>query len=109
MDDRIPDNAAAIVAEVKEHEAELGKLIAGKRLDKVHEVAFEIRDLVYALPDKSTDLAADKLNKIKADSKFVASLADRLDKSGDANDQAATESNFRKLQSPLKEIESQYP
>lgn len=105
---KIPDNAAAIVAEVKGHEAELGKLIAEKKLNKVHEVAFEIRDLVNALPDESTDLAPDKLGKVKTDAKFVASLADRLDKSGDANDQAGTEANFKKLQTILKEIEAQY-
>ncbi len=106
---KIPDNAAAIVAEVKEHEAELGKLIAEKKLNKVHEVAFEIRDLVNALPEKSTGLAVDKVSKVKADAKFVDSLAERLDKTGDANDQAGTEANFKKLQSVLKQIESQYP
>lgn len=105
----IPDSAAGIVKEVKEHQAELGKLIADKKLDKVHEVAFEIRDLVNALPDKSTDLNADKLSKVKADAKFVASLADRLDKSGDSKDQAGTEANFKKLQTVLTGIESQYP
>lgn len=106
---KIPDTAAGIVKEVKEHEADLGKIIADKKLDKVHEVAFAIRDLVKALPEKSTGLDAEKLGKLKSNAKFVASLADRLDKSGDANDQAGTESNFRKLQPILKEIESLYP
>ncbi len=106
---KIPDTVAAIWSEVKEHEEELGKTIAEKKLDKVHEIAFEIRDYVNALPDKSKDLPADKLAKVKASAKFVASLADRLDKSGDANDQAGTEANFKRLQTILKDIETQYP
>ncbi|MBI3849185.1 MAG: transporter [Verrucomicrobia bacterium] len=106
---KIPDTAAGILKEVKEHEEELGKIITDKKLNKVHEVAFEIRDLVNALPNKSKDLPADKLSKVKANAKFVASLADRLDKSGDANDQAGTETNFKKLQDLLKQIRALYP
>jgi rubrerythrin len=106
---KIPDTAAGIFKEVKEHEEELAKIITDKKLDKVHEVAFEIRDLVNALPDKSKDLAADKLAKLKSDAKFVASLADRLDKSGDDKDQAGTEANFKKLQDLLKQVRALYP
>lgn len=106
---KMPDTVAGIWSEVKEHEEQLGKIIADKKLDKVHEVAFEIRDMVNTLPDKSKDLAADKLAKVKSNAKFVADIADRLDKSGDANDQAGTEANFKKLQGFLKTIEAQYP
>ncbi|MBI1871296.1 MAG: hypothetical protein HYS07_08905 [Chlamydiae bacterium] len=105
----IPATLSGIWAEVKEHEEELGKIIADKKLDKVHEVAFEIRDRVNALPDKSMDLASDKLAKVKSNAKFVANLAKRLDDSGDAGDQVATEANFKKLQGLLKTIEAQYP
>jgi rubrerythrin len=107
--EKIPDTVAGIWSEVKEHEEELGRIIADKKLDKVHEAAFEIRDMVNALPDKSKDLAADKLAKVKTNAKYVADIAKRLDESGDANDQAATEANFKKLQAFLKTIEAQYP
>jgi rubrerythrin len=107
--EKTPDTVAGIWSEVKEHEVQLGKIIADKKLDKVHEVAFEIRDMVNALPDKSKDLPADKLAKVKSNAKFVADLAKRLDESGDANDQAGTEANFKKLQGILKTIEAQYP
>ena len=106
---KIPDTSADILKEVKQHEDELGKTITSKKLDDVHHHAFAIRDLINALPDKSKDLAADKLTKLNANAKFVTSLADRLDKSGDANDQAGTESNFKKLQGVLKEIRALYP
>lgn len=107
--EKTPDTPAGIWSEVKEHEEELGKAIAEKKLGQVHEIAFEIRDMVNALPAKSKDLAADKQAKIKAYAKYVADIAERLDKSGDANDQATTEVNFKKLQGFLKTIEAQYP
>ena len=105
----IPDTSASILKKLKGREDELAKTITDKKLDDVHHHAFAIRDLVNVLPDESKDLAADKLSKLKANAKFVASLADRLDKSGDANDQAGTESNLKKLQAILKEIRALYP
>ena len=105
----IPNTVGGIWAEVKEHEEELGKTIADKKLDKVHEAAFEIRDLVNALPDKSMDLPADNLAKVKSSARYVADIANRLDESGDAGDQVATEANFTKLQGLLKTVEAQYP
>lgn len=106
---KIPDTAAGILMDVKQHEEELGKTITDKKLDEVHHHAFAIRDLVNALPDKSKDLAADKLTKLKANAKFVTDLAKRLDESGDGKDQAGTEANFKKLQGILKQIRSLYP
>lgn len=105
----MPNTVGGIWSEVNEHEDQLGKLIADKKLDKVHEVAFEIRDLVNGMPDKSKDLPADKLAKVNANAKFVADLAKRLDESGDAKDQAGTETNFKKLQGILKTIAALYP
>lgn len=105
----IPSTLGGIWYEVKEHEEELGGIIVDKKLDKVHEVAFEIRDLVNALPDKSKGLPADKQTKVTSNAKYVSDLATRLDKSGDSNDQAGTEANFKKLQGILKTIEAQYP
>lgn len=107
---KIPDTLAGVWGEVKEHEEALAKTIADKKLESVHEIAFEIRDMVNALPDKSAKaLDTAKLGKLKANAKFVAALAARLDESGDAKDQAATEANFKKLQDVLKAIEALYP
>ena len=104
----IPATVAEIWKEVQAHEAELGKAIADQKLDGVHEFAFAIRDLVNALPEKSK-LATDKLAKLKSNARFVASLAGRLDESGDAKDQAGTEANFKKLQGILTAVASLYP
>jgi hypothetical protein len=106
---KIPDTAREILASVLQHEAALARIIAGKELNKVHEAAFAIRDLVDALPAKSSDLPAEKREKVKGNAKYVAILAGRLDESGDSNDQAATEANFRKFQDIIKIIIAQYP
>lgn len=107
--EEIPATVSGIWDEVKEYEEQLGKIITDKKLDKVHEAAFAIRDLVSALPDKSLDLPADNLAKVKSNAKYVADIAQRLDESGDAGDQVATETNLKKLQDFLKTIEAQYP
>ena len=94
---------------VKAHETELQRLVQTKDLGKVHEVAFAIRDLVAGMPDQSAQLAPEQLAKLKGDVKYVATLAERLDASGDAKDQAATERNLKQLESVLTSIAALYP
>ena len=106
---KIPDSLGAIWHEVKEHQQELENVIKTKQLAKVHEIAFRIRDLVNAMPAKSATLSAENLSKVKSNAKFLATLASRLDESGDANDQAATEENYKKFAGILKNIDAQYP
>lgn len=106
---KIPDTVGSIWKEIHMHHMELHDVVKTKKLDMVHHHAFGVRDLVNALPDKSQDLPADKLAKLKANAKFVDDLATRLDESGDANDQAATEANLEKLDRIIKMLESLYP
>ncbi len=105
---KIPDTVEGIWKEIHMHHMELHDVVKSKKLDMVHHHAFGVRDLVNALPDKSKDLPADKLAKVKANAKFVEDLAKRLDESGDANDQATTEANLKKLDGILKTLEVQY-
>lgn len=95
--------------EVKAKEVDLSHLIQTEELDHVHKAAFAIRDLVAALPEKSQQLSAEQQAKLKANVKYVATLAGRLDEAGDAKDKAKTESNFKQLQSVLGSIEKLYP
>ena len=106
---KIPDTVEGIWKEIHLHHMELHDVVKNKKLDMVHHHAFGVRDLVNALPDKSKDLPADKLAKVKTNAKFVEDLAKRLDESGDANDQAATEANLKKLDGIIKSLEAQYP
>ena len=109
MPTMIPATTAGILQAINMEETNLDKTISDKKLEDVHHHAFAIRDLVNALPEKSSDLAAEKMAKLKANAKFVTALATRLDESGDAKDQAATEANFKKLQGLLKQIKALYP
>jgi len=104
----VPETADAILKAIDVKSAELKQVIDVKALDKVHHLAFAIRDLVAALPAKSASLPADKLTQVKGNVKFVATLAERLDATGDANDLPGTQSNYMKLTSVLGSIHGNY-
>jgi Cu/Ag efflux pump CusA len=105
----IPDTPAAIWQLIDKETDETTKAIQTGALKDLHHHAFTIRDLVAALPEHSGSLPADKVTKIKADGKFVATLAQRLDAAGDSNNKAASVSNFDKLKEVLKSIRANYP
>ena len=105
----IPDTPAAIWQLIDKETDETTKAIQTGALKDLHHHAFAIRDLVAALPDHSGSLPADKVTKVKADGKFVATLAQRLDAAGDSNNKAASVSNFDKLKEVLKSIRANYP
>ncbi|MDQ2734427.1 MAG: hypothetical protein M3Y55_05430 [Pseudomonadota bacterium] len=104
----IPATSDAIWHSIDKETEQLATLIQGNKLEEVHHRAFAIRDLVAALPSRSASLGADKVAAVKANSKFVATLAERLDATGDAKDKAGTAANFEKLKGVLKTIRSSY-
>jgi len=89
--------------------AELKKTIESGALDQVHHEAYALRDLVAGLPAKSAALPAENLAKVKSSVKFVATLAERLDATGDAKDAPGTKQNFEKLTSVLASLRGNYP
>lgn len=103
-----PATSEAIWQSIDRETDQLAVTIQAGKLEEVHHHAFAIRDLVAALPARSASLAADKLAQVKANSKFVVTLAERLDATGDAKDKAGTESNFQKLKTVLKSIRANY-
>ena len=105
---KIPDTVAAIWQSVDQATEGIAKEIQTGKLGELHRHAFAIRDLVAALPARSASLPPDKLAKVKSDVKFVATLAQRLDAAGDANNKAAVESNFEKLKDVIKSIKGNY-
>lgn len=105
----IPATSDAIWQSIDKETEQLAALIQSGKLDEVHHRAFAIRDLVAALPAKSASLGPEKVAQVKANVKFVDTLAERLDATGDAKDKAGTESNFQKLKTVLKTIRSSYP
>ena len=105
----IPATSDAIWKAIDAQSAELKKTIDGGALEEVHHHAFAIRDLAAALPERSAGMAADKLGKVKGGVKFVATLAQRLDASGDAKDAAGTRQNYAKLLTVLESMRANYP
>jgi hypothetical protein len=104
----IPQTSTEIWQAIDQNISELNKTINENKLEEVHHRAFAIRDLVDALPDHSSDLSSDKLAQVKANIKYVDTLAKRLDASGDAKDKLATQDNFTKLQKILEAIRTNY-
>ena len=104
----IPDTPEGIWQAVDKETDEIAKMIQSGAIRGLHQHAFAVRDLVAALPAVSASLPADRLDKVKSDSKFVATLAARLDAAGDTNDKPAAESNFGKLKDVLKKIRDNY-
>ena len=103
---KIPDTTEGIFKAIHEHHMELAATVKGKKLEDVHIQAFAIRDLANALPAKAD---AGKKARVDGAAKNISKLADDLDKSGDAGDQAVTEANLKKLDGVLKVLEAQFP
>ena len=101
--------AAATWADIEVQTKDLAQLIREKRLDEVHPVAFEIRDLVRTLPDKSRALPAASRTKLAAQVRMVDRLAEQLDRYGDAGKQAETARQAQRLSGVLGTIRRLYP
>lgn len=104
----IPNTSAGIWLAIDGHVKELHAAITQGKLNTVHKHAFAVRDLVRALPSHSAGLSASALATVTTQVKFVDTLAERLDQSGDANDKLGTEDNTRKLEAILKGLHAQY-
>lgn len=102
---KIPDTVEGIFKEIQKHHHELAEVVKGKKLAEVHHHAFAVRDLANALPAKAP---ADKKTQVEGTVKNIAKLAADLDKTGDANNQAGTEANLKKLDGILKVLHTQF-
>ena len=56
----------AVWHNITEKQKELGNIIREKKLAKVHEAAFAIRDLTKLLPEQSKNLSAENQKKLKS-------------------------------------------
>lgn len=87
----------------------LGETIKGGKLSEAHEIAFSIRDAAVTLPYKSGALAPAKKNALQKQVAVVATIAENIDKYGDAGDAAKTKTEYAKLVKALAAIEALYP
>ena len=97
----IPDTREGILKAIDTHHQELKDTIKAKKLSEVHLHAFAIRDLAKALPAKT---GPDMKKMVENAVKRVSQLAEDLDKSGDAGDQAKTEANLKRMDAALKTL-----
>jgi len=99
---KIPDTVDGILKEIHQHHESLAETVKAKKLGDVHHHAFAIRDLAKALPAKANP---DHKKMVENAVKKVSQIAEDLDKSGDAGDQAKTEANLKKMDAALKTLE----
>lgn len=106
---QIPDKLPDLWYLVLEKQMRLDQIIAAKQLDKVHVAAFEIRDLVQAMPGKTQGFSAENQKKLAESAGRVGDVAKLLDQYGDAADEAKTKDQAARLGTLIKYIESLYP
>jgi hypothetical protein len=99
---QVPDTLDGIWKEIQHHHTELTNTVAAHKLADVHHHAFAIRDLAKAVPSK---VPAEHKKHIENMVKKLSQQAEDLDKSGDAGDQAKTESNLKRFETTLKDME----
>src|SRR5438552_18095675 len=99
---KVPDTVEGVWKEIHKHDQELADTVKSKKLADVHHHAFAIRDLAKALPAKTHP---DHKKMVENAVKHVSQIAADLDKSGDAGDQAKTETNLKRMDAALKTLE----
>lgn len=100
----IPATVDGIFDEVTEHLGELDKVVASGKLDGVHEIAFDIRDMLLALPGKAKALSAENQKALGTSLSKIKQEAALLDKFGDAGDAAQTKAVLAKYKTEIETI-----
>lgn len=104
----IPSTIPEIWKAIDGQAASINQSLKENQLTSIHEHAFAIRDLVNALPPLSMDLSDEQKKSLQSNLNFVAQLATRLDKTGDANDKEGTQANWDKLEKILTGLRALY-
>ncbi len=107
---KIPKDAKGIWKEINYRVAKLEETIKKGELNKVHIVAFEIRDLANALPEASEDIVPNNKRKyLKGYVKRIGQHAKNLDKYGDAGNAGKTKAEFEQFVKRLEYLAKLYP
>jgi len=105
MEMKMPDTVEGLLAAIQKHDTELKETVASKKLADVHHHAFAVRDLAKTLGAKAP---ADKKARVDGAVANISKLADALDASGDAGDQAKTEANLKQFDAVLGQLLAQF-
>ncbi|MDW9185989.1 transporter [Legionella pneumophila] len=104
----IPTTAPEIFQEIDEYTIVLYKAIENNQLSEVHYHVFAVLKLVNALPNLSQSLSPAQLKMLQNSIASIKKLATQMDVSSDANDQEATQAQFKKLRSFINELHNYY-
>lgn len=104
----IPTSVPDIWKAVQAGRVLLDKVVTEGRLDKVHSVAFWIRDLVAALPGHSK-LSEESTVRLKDSVTRTAQIASALDEAGDSGDKTGVAAQLARLDGVLKVVKGLYP
>lgn len=109
-DAAIPESAHEIVAKIFTRDLMIQNFIETGQLTKIHKPAFEAKDLVDSLQEMShADHESSSSTKLSAASKRIGASAKLLDKYGDAEDAAKTNSTYKIFGAAIKDIRALYP
>jgi hypothetical protein len=106
---QIPEKLPELWKLVLEKQAALSQIIRAKELDKVHEMAFQIRDLVQSVPGKSGGLSTDNLRKLNESVEQVESTTKLIVEYAGGWEQAKVEEQAVRLGELLARISNLYP
>ena len=98
----------ALWREVRSKETELGTVIQKAQLNKVHHLAFAIRDRVIAL-GKTHGPMAKEPSALEHQVDLIRAMAANLDELGDKGDLDGTQVEFAKFEATLRAIENSFP
>lgn len=102
-------DAIAAWQDITEETAALDKLVQSRKLARVHDSAFNIRDAVRELRFGSTALAPNESAALEKLIRRMDALANELDATGDNNDLRGTTRNLVRLHLLLDQIAAVYP
>lgn len=100
----MPTDAKAAMLEVDESLEKLENVANFGPMHKVHELAFNVRDLLMELPKIVPSLEADKKAKLDMSLKRIGSFAGLLDKYGDAKNAEQTQALFPRFKAEVAAI-----
>jgi len=101
---QVPSDAAGIMKEVDATVEKLDNIANFGPLHKVHEFAFNARDLMLALPAATTSLDPAKKSQLDMSLKKIKSYAGLLDKYGDSKDAAQSQAMMKRFKAEVAEI-----
>ncbi len=100
----VPATVEDILANVDLQLTALNKVIIAKELDRVHVIAFEIRDMLMVLPQKRSDLQPQEKTALIASLHNIKQQATLLDKFGDSSNLVQTKKVFTKFEDEIGKI-----